>query len=124
MSEALSSPASPKAQGAPQNVTTLRTLIEQRRQSGQRLRLGEVVAIVVPITTELAGMTEQPWIHPSSIGAGPDGTPRVITALARSRPSDPRDLAAIAPELASSAPTTRSSVFALGAMVYEMLTLH
>jgi hypothetical protein len=126
MSEALSSPSSPqhKVQGAPQNVTTLRTLIEQRRQSGQRFKLGEVVAIVVPITTELAGMGEQPWVHPSAIGAGPDGVPRIIPALARNRPTDARDLAAIAPELASSSPTTRSSVFALGAMVYEMLTLH
>ncbi|MGZ3418981.1 MAG: hypothetical protein ACXVEE_14005 [Polyangiales bacterium] len=123
MSEALSSPgASP--QRAAQNVTTLRTLIEQRRQSGQRFKLAEVVAIVVPITTELAGMAEQPWIHPSSIGAGPDGVPRVIGALAKSRPTDARDLTAIAPELSSSSPTTRSSVFALGAMVYEMLTLH
>lgn len=124
MSEALSAAAAPNA--AP-NVLTLRTLIEQRRKAGERFRLSEVVATVVPICTELAALHargEHVYVHPSSIGAGPDGQPRIVPALAKSRPSDARDAAAIAPELASSPPTARSSVFGIGAVVYEMLTLH
>jgi len=122
MSEALSAVSA----GAPPQIVTLRTLIEQRTKAGKRFHLTEVVAIVVPICTELAAMHakgEDVYVHPSSIGAGPDGVPRIITALAGTKPSDPRDQAALAPELASGAPTSRSSVFGVGALVYEMLTL-
>ncbi len=112
---------------APQGIVTLRTLLSGRQSKGERFKLGEVVAIVVPICTELAQLHakgEAVFVHPGSIGAGPDGVPRLVPQLAKTRPTAARDLAAIAPELQKgSAPTTRSSVFSLGAIVYEMLTL-
>jgi eukaryotic-like serine/threonine-protein kinase len=123
MSQGLSAvSATPSAQ----NVTTLRALLDQRIQSGERFKLREVVAVVVPLCAEIAAIHsrgEPVYVHPSSIGQGPDGTPHLIASLARNKPTNKRDLAAMAPELASAAPNTRSSVFALGAIVYEMLTL-
>lgn len=122
MSEALSA-VSPDA---PPQIVSLRSLIEDRSKAGKRFHLPEVVAIVVPICTELAQMHERGedvYVHPSSIGAGPDGVPRIIKALAGTKPADAKDQAAIAPELASGAPTARSSVYGVGAIVYEMLTL-
>ena len=110
-----------------QNVTSLRALLDQRGQSGQRFKLSDVVAIVVPICAEIAALHakgEPVFVHPGSIGSGPGGAPHLIASLARAKPTNKRDLAAMAPELATgSAPNTRSSVFALGAIVYEMLTL-
>lgn len=125
MTQAMSEPSSPSADLPP--PVTLRTLIAQRKKAGERFKLAEVVAIVVPITTELAATHERGetvYVHPSSIGAGADGLPRLVPQLARVKPSDPADLAAIAPELAQQgACSPRSSVFGLGAIVYEMLTL-
>jgi hypothetical protein len=120
------SPASLPRPSGQSPITTLRSLLEQRRAKGERFHLGEVVSILVPICTDLAARHakgEALYIHPGAIGAGPDGKARIVPDLARKRPSDPRDLAAIAPELATSAPTTKSSVFAMGAIVYEMLTM-
>jgi hypothetical protein len=122
----MSAPSTSAVQPAPKSFVTLRTLLDQRKSKGERFRLSEVVSIVVPICTDLAqrhARGESVFVHAGSIGAGPDGVPRLIPDRARTRPSDPRDAAAIAPELARSAPTPRSSVFALGAIVYEMITL-
>ncbi|GAC1553335.1 MAG: hypothetical protein NVS3B10_15130 [Polyangiales bacterium] len=122
----MTAPATSAVRPAPKGILTLRALFDQRKAKGERFRLAEVVGIVVPICTDLAqrhARGETPWVHAGAIGAGADGLPRLIPDLARNRPSDPRDAAAIAPELARSAPTPRSSVFALGALVYEMLTL-
>jgi len=123
MSEALSAVS---AASSKQNMVTLRSLIDQRIDSNQRFKLGEVVAIVVPLCTELAALHakgETVYVHASAIGAGADGQARLIPTLATSKPADGRDAASIAPELASSAPNPRSSVFGIGAIVYEMLTL-
>ncbi|MEO7097708.1 MAG: hypothetical protein ABI175_30885, partial [Polyangiales bacterium] len=120
------SPASLPRPSGSNPITTLRSLLEQRRAKGERFHLGEVVAILVPICTDLAARHakgEALYVHPGAIGAGPDGTPRIVADLARKRPTDARDAAAIAPELAKSPPTTKSSVFAMGAIVYEMLTM-
>ncbi|GAC1351543.1 MAG: hypothetical protein NVSMB1_05580 [Polyangiales bacterium] len=108
------------------NVVSLRDLITQRQQRGTRFRLAEVVAIVVPICTDLRerhARGEQVFVYASAIGADPDGTPRLMAQVAKNRPTDPRDVIAMAPELSSSPPTARSSVFGLGALVYELLTL-
>jgi eukaryotic-like serine/threonine-protein kinase len=123
MSQALSGVS---AASSSQNVTTLRAQLDARVKSGERFRLSEVVAIVVPLCAEIAALHakgEPVYVHPAAIGSGPDGTPHVIASLARTKPSGGRDAAAIAPELASSAPTARSSVYGVGAIVYEMLTL-
>ncbi len=126
MSEALSA-VSASQTDPKHNMVTLRTLIDQRTKSGQRFKLGEVVAIVVPLCTELASIHakgEPVYVHASAIGAGADGLPRLIPTLAKSKPTSGPDASSIAPELASAAPTPRSSVFGIGAIVYEMLTLH
>ncbi len=123
MSEALSAVS---AVSSTPNMVTLRNLIDQRIESGQRFKLSEVVAIVVPICTELSALHakgENVYVHPSAIGAGADGAPRLIKELATTKPTDGRDASTVAPELANGAPTTRSSVFGVGAIVYEMLTL-
>lgn len=111
----------------PPNVITLRDLIAQRQKSGERFHLSEVVSIVVPICTDIAqrqARGETVYVHASAIGAGLDGVPRLIPNLAKHKPREASDQHALAPELATSAPTTRSSVFGIGAVVYEMLTLH
>ena len=117
----------PAVRSAPNKPNpTLRTLIEQRKAKGERFHLSEVVAIVVPICTDLAqrhARGEAPYVYPGAIGAGVDGAPRLVPELSKKKPTDPREVAALAPELGTSAPTTRSSVFGLGAIVYEMLTL-
>lgn len=127
MSEALSPAAPVSPASSPQNMTSLRALLDRRAQSGQRFKLAEVVAIVVPICGEIAALQkkgEPVYVHPSAIAAGPDGIPHIVPSLARNKPTNKRDVVTIAPELANGgAPNTRSSVFALGAMVYEMLTL-
>src|SRR5258708_6152579 len=95
----------------PPNTISLRDLITQRQQSGQRFHLPEVVAIVVPICTDLAqrhARGETVYVHASSIGAGLDGTPRLVAQLARRKPKHPSDLVAIAPELATGPPPPRS----------------
>ncbi len=127
MTEAFApAPSSDAATSAP-GLRTLRSLIEERAASGRRFHLAEVVATVVPICTDLAqrhAAGELVFLHASSVGAGPDGVPRYVPDLGHVRPTDPADLAAVAPEIvAGGDPTTRSSVFALGAIVYEMLTL-
>jgi hypothetical protein len=130
MTEALApAPASSSADAATSvpGLRTLRSLIEERSASGRRFHLAEVVSIVVPICTDLAqrhAAGELVFVHASSVGAGPDGVPRYVPELGHVRPTDPADLAAVAPEIvAGGSPTTKSSVFALGAIVYEMLTL-
>ena len=127
MLASMSSALSRSADATPSlNIVTLRTLLDQRKARGERFRLAEVVSIVVPICTELAerhAKGETVYVHAGSIGAGPDGKPRLIADLARTKPTDPRDAAALAPELASSPTTSRSSVFGIGAVVFEMLTL-
>ncbi len=124
MTEALE----PNAAAAPApGLRTLRSLIEERIASGRRFHLAEVVSIAVPICTDLAARHaagELVFVHASSIGTGPDGVPRYVPALGQVRPTEAADLAAVAPEIqAGGNPTPRSSVFALGAIVYEMLTL-
>ncbi len=111
---------------SPQNMVTLRSLIDQRKKGGDRFRLAEVVSIVVPICTQLAELHAKGktlYVHPSSIGAGADGNARIVPELAASKPTDGNDLGAMAPELATGAPNARSSVFGVAAIVYEMLTL-
>src|SRR5687768_14206523 len=103
MSEALSA-ISPTPSS--QNVSTLRAQIDARVKSGERFKLAEVVALVVPLCAEIAAVHakgEPVYVHASAIGAGPDGTPHLIPSLARTKASGGRDAAAMAPELATGA---------------------
>jgi hypothetical protein len=106
--------------------STFRSLLEGRRSQGQRVSLDDAIAVIVPVCTDLKerhARGEKVWVHPSAIAKGPDGLMRIHPPLAVP-PKDPRDRAALAPEVVrSNAPgNARASVFAVGAMLYEALT--
>lgn len=123
----MSALASPATKGVQSSAPkTLRALIEARRAEGRRLTLDDAIAVIVPVSVDLKerhARGEEHWVHASAICAGPDGLMRLHPQLATS-PTDARDRAALAPELlktnAKGGP--RASVFAVGAMLYEMVT--
>lgn len=120
----MSALASPAIKGVqPSAPTTFRAVIEARRAAGRRLSLDDAIAVIVPVCTDLKerhARGEAHWVHPSAITSSPDGLMRLNPELAVA-PTDPRDRAALAPELLrSNAPgNARASVFAVGAMLYE-----
>jgi eukaryotic-like serine/threonine-protein kinase len=120
----MSALASHASQGVhPSAHTTFRAVIDARRTEGRRLSLDDAIAVIVPVCVDLKerhGRGEAHYVHPSAIASGPDGLMRLAPQLAVN-PKDPRDRAALAPEvLRSNAPGgARASVFAVGAMLYE-----
>ena len=109
-------------------VTTLRALLDQRRTEGSFLRLDEAIAIIVPVCLDLKERHERGerlYVHPSSIGRGRDG---LATFLPKASlvPIQSRDRACVAPELQGTLEPGRqkASVFAIGAILYEMLTAY
>lgn len=97
--------------------------MESRRAEGRRLSLDDAIAVIVPVCIDLKARHdrgEAVFVHPSAITTGPDGLMRLNPQLAVS-PTDPRDRAALAPELLRSHTPgdARASVFAVGAMLYE-----
>lgn len=107
-------------------VQTLRVALEGRRATGAVYDQGQIVAMMVPFITELAerhaeGQTL--FVHPSSIVYDPTGL--VLDELqSRLPPNDPHDRACLAPEqrAAKRAGDARASVFATGAILYELAT--
>lgn len=100
--------------------------MDARRAEGRRLSLDDAIAVIVPVCVDLKerhARGEAHFVHASAIVAGPDGLMRLSPELAQS-PTDPRDRAALAPEvLKSNAPgNARASVFAVGAMLYEAVS--
>ncbi|HVH47941.1 MAG TPA: hypothetical protein VM925_36655 [Labilithrix sp.] len=120
----MSALASPATKGvSPTAPTTFRAVMESRRAEGRRLSLDDAIAIIVPLCVDLKARHdrgEAHFVHPSAVCSGPDGLMRLDPQLAVN-PKDPRDRAALAPEvLRSNAPgNARASVFAVGAMLYE-----
>jgi hypothetical protein len=98
--------------------------MERRRAVGERHSLRETVAIVVPLCVEVAdrhARGERLYLTPSCVTL--DGTARVDPQLARQAPVLPRDRACLAPEERSGqAGDARASVYAIGALVYELVT--
>src|SRR4029079_13483400 len=81
--------------------TTLRMPLDQRRADGRTLSLDEAIATIVPLCLDLKeahARGESVYVHPSCIGAGPDGLARLLPHLALV-PTNPRDRACLAPEL-------------------------
>ncbi len=110
--------------GAPS--VTLRQLLEARRKEGKRFSLDEAIAIAVPLCLDLKerhDKGERLFVHPSCVGPGADGLARLAPALATA-PANPQDRACLAPELqgAPAPGDARASVFAIGAMLYELVT--
>jgi hypothetical protein len=107
---------------------SLRSHIEARRSQGALFSLREAVGVIVPLCVELAeyhaaGHTF--FVHPSSVVQDPDGNFRLSAAHAGRPPVDPRDRACMAPEERDGHPgNARSSVFGIGAVLYELCTGH
>jgi hypothetical protein len=103
---------------------TLRADMEKRRAMGERYSIREVVAILVPLCTDLIARHErgeQFLLTPSSIRFEVGSA----TALMANQPVSqlPRDRACMPPEgRAGKGGDSRSSVFSMGAIAYEMLT--
>jgi eukaryotic-like serine/threonine-protein kinase len=107
---------------------TLRAEMDARRGSRRRFDIREAIGVVVPLCTRLAELHATGrtlFIHPSSIAYEPGQPPDVVEDLAHTPPSLPRDRSCLAPEeRKGSEGDARASVFAIGAMLYEMLTGH
>jgi hypothetical protein len=90
------------------------------------MSLEEAVAVLVPVCMDLNerhGRGERLYVHPSAIAPGADGLARLDPRLA-SAPTQPFDKHCIAPELQRTLEPgdACSSVFSVGAMLYEMVT--
>jgi hypothetical protein len=107
---------------------SLRSHIEARRSQGALFSLREAVGVIVPLCVELAeyhAAGHAFFVHPSSVVQDPDGNFRLSPAQAGRPPLDPRDRACMAPEERDGHPgNARSSVFAIGAILYELCTGH
>jgi hypothetical protein len=99
--------------------------MEARRAAGSRFSLKESIAIVVPLCVQLAelhGQGKTLYLHPSSIGYA-EGKAGVLDGRTGTPPTLPRDRACLAPEERKGvAGDARASVFAIGSVLYELLT--
>jgi hypothetical protein len=122
-------PSAPTSAGAPepsQSSPTLRALMDGRRNEGRRMSLDEAVAVIVPVCMDLAERHkrgEKLYVHPSAIAPGADGLARLNPKLAVV-PTNPRDKHCLAPELQRTLEPgdAVSSVYSVGAILYEMVT--
>ncbi|WP_437683315.1 hypothetical protein [Sorangium sp. So ce131] len=105
---------------------TLRAEMEARRATGRRFDVREAIGLAVPLCTQLHALHAQGrtlFVHPSSLGYGAGGALQVIEELAHNPPALPRDRACLAPEERKGGEgDARASVFAVGAILYELLT--
>src|ERR1043165_1767346 len=105
---------------------SLRSYIEARRSQGALFSLGEAVSVVVPLAVELAERHQAGeifYVNPSTIVQDETGAFTLSPAHAGRAPLDPRDRACMAPEERQGhAGNARSSVFAIGALLYELCT--
>lgn len=107
---------------------TLRQVLDARRAARQALSLEEAIAIAVPLALDLKdrhARGERLYVHPSSIVGAQDGLACIDPRLA-TLPTNPRDRACLAPEQQTTMQQggARSSVFAIGAMLYEAVIGH
>jgi len=104
---------------------TLRAEMDARRASGQAFTIKETLSMCVPLCTQLAALHDEGrrlYVHPSSLDYGGAGL-EVLEDAAHDPPSHPRDRACLPPEERKGGEgDSRSSVFSLGAIIYELLT--
>ena len=104
---------------------TLRQYLDQLRERGTILSISQAVAILVPLTVEIAqrhGAGQRFFVHPSAI-VHYKGQFRISPELAQQFPSLPRDRACLAPEeRRGGTGNSRANVYAIGALLYELLT--
>jgi hypothetical protein len=105
---------------------SLRAEMEARRASGRRFAVRDALAIVVPLCTQLArlhGEGKRLFVHPSVLRYSAQEGANVAEERAHTPPTMPRDRACLAPEERKGAEgDARSSVFTVGAILYELLT--
>jgi hypothetical protein len=105
---------------------TLRARIEELRARGTQLNLKQAVGICVPLCVQAAEFHRSGallFLHPSSLVEDEYGFFAISPELSRNAPILPRDKACLAPEERSGRPgSSRASVFAVGAILYELLT--
>lgn len=120
------STAAPLAAGPSPHGRTLRAEMDERRAAGGRFSTRDAAGLLVPVCTQLAALHaagHRLFVHPSAIDHGAAGS-ELDLDLARSMPTEPRDRACLAPEQRASGEPgeATASVFAIGAMLYELLT--
>lgn len=126
MSQQAQAIATPLPVGTSLAPGSLRAEMEARRAAGEGFSVKEALGIIVPICTQLASSHahyKSLFVHPSAIQYSPGGEARFIEEAARVAPVLPRDRACLAPEeRKGDAGDARSSVFTVGAILYELLT--
>ena len=109
-------------------VGTLRDELERRQAAGKRFPLKEAIRLIVPLCADLGahhGVIGKLTVHPSCVVW--DSAGLRFDAGASDEPAiQPRDRACLAPEERHGQPAgdSRSSVFSIGAIIYEMITGH
>ncbi|HEY6722933.1 MAG TPA: hypothetical protein VI197_02845, partial [Polyangiaceae bacterium] len=117
-------PVGTSAQTAPSSLRARLSELQSRGQ--QSLNLKQAVGVVVPVAVEVAEVHRaghQLFLHPSCLVEDEYGFYHVEPSLSQTPPTDPRDAACVAPELQlSTLGGPRASVYAIGAIIYELLT--
>lgn len=114
------------ATSAPRHsVPTLRQLIEHHQRTRTPVTLAAALDIVVPLCGAVADIHQKGfglYVYPSNLVLGPQGY-TVSSELAARPPESPEDRACMPPE---ASPTelgnARTSVYSIGAVLYELLT--
>jgi len=118
--------ATPLPVGAAVIPGTLRARLEEVRARGERMNLKQAVGIVVTLCVEVANLHragQRLFVHPSSLVENEYGFYNTSAELVARPPILPRDKACLAPEERSGQPgVARASVFAIGAILYELVT--
>jgi eukaryotic-like serine/threonine-protein kinase len=115
--------AAARPAGSPES---LRSFLGRQRAAGRPVPLGLAIEILVPLCAELGDIHEQGYglyLYPSNLVQNATGGFSVASGLAAVAPSLPEDIACLAPEVRpEQLGSARSSVYALGAIFYELLT--
>ncbi len=122
----MSSLGTPLPVGAVVMPGTLRAKMEELRAAGTPFTLKQAVGIIVPLCVEAAERHaggETLFLHPSSIAIDDLGHYGIAPGLSGQVPTLPRDKACLAPEERSGqSGNARASVYAVGAILYELVT--
>lgn len=116
----------PAPAGSTATPGTLRAYMEEAQASGRTSNLRQAVGIVVPLAVEAQSMHEGGqllFVHPSCVAADDAGHYHIDPRLAQNPPVLPRDKACMAPEERAGRPgNARATVYAIGAILYELVT--